>query len=131
VGEATICSVWPERRRRRGKFECLLAPVRFDHLFDLLETVARGDASDGYPPFDILKDGEDSYRIMRAVAGSRPEDIEAEARLARGDESSPDRRSEGQGSENSLMLKGLPAPHVRTGRPPVVLGAVMACRRGG
>lgn len=29
-----------------------------------------------YPPFDILKDGEDSYRIALAVAGFRPEDIE-------------------------------------------------------
>jgi molecular chaperone IbpA len=34
---------------------------------------------DGYPPFDILKDGEDSYRITLAVAGFRPEDIEVVA----------------------------------------------------
>jgi molecular chaperone IbpA len=53
--------------------------VGFDRLFDLLETGARGDASDGYPPFDILKDGEDSYRITLAVAGFRPEDIEVVA----------------------------------------------------
>lgn len=48
--------------------------VGFDRLFNLLEAGARDD--DGYPPFDIVKDGEDSYRITLAVAGFRPEDIE-------------------------------------------------------
>ncbi len=49
--------------------------VGFDRLFDLLETGLRADA-DGYPPFDIVKDGEDSYRITLAVAGFRPDEIE-------------------------------------------------------
>src|SRR3546814_582013 len=51
--------------------------VGFDRLFNLLEAGARED--DGYPPFDILKDGEDSYRITLAVAGFRPVDIEVVA----------------------------------------------------
>jgi len=50
--------------------------VGFDRLFDLLESGMRGDGSDGYPPFDIAADGEDSYRITLAVAGFRPDDIE-------------------------------------------------------
>jgi molecular chaperone IbpA len=50
--------------------------VGFDRLFDLLETGMRGEAPDGYPPFDIVKDGEDSYRITLAVAGFRPDEIE-------------------------------------------------------
>lgn len=48
--------------------------VGFDRLFNLLETGVRDE--DGYPPFDIIRDGEDSYRITLAVAGFRPEDIE-------------------------------------------------------
>ncbi len=48
--------------------------VGFDPLFNLLETGLRED--DGYPPFDIVKDGEDSYRITLAVAGFAPSDIE-------------------------------------------------------
>lgn len=48
--------------------------VGFDRLFNLLETGPRED--DGYPPFDIRRDGEDSYEITLAVAGFRPEDIE-------------------------------------------------------
>lgn len=53
--------------------------VGFDRLFDLLDTGTRGDGSDGYPPFDIERQGEESYRITLAVAGFRPEDIEVVA----------------------------------------------------
>lgn len=53
--------------------------VGFDRLFDLLETGQRVDAADGYPPFDIVRDGEDSYRITLAVAGFAPNDIEVVA----------------------------------------------------
>jgi molecular chaperone IbpA len=53
--------------------------VGFDRLFDLLETGQRADATDGYPPFDIVRDGEDSYRITLAVAGFAPNDIEVVA----------------------------------------------------
>lgn len=53
--------------------------VGFDRLFDLLETGMRGDGPDGYPPFDIARDGEDSYRITVAVAGFRPDEIEVVA----------------------------------------------------
>ena len=50
--------------------------VGFDRLFDLLETGSRAEAPDGYPPFDIVKVEEDSYRITLAVAGFRPDEIE-------------------------------------------------------
>jgi molecular chaperone IbpA len=49
--------------------------VGFDRLFVLLETGSRAEAPDSFPPFDILKDGEDSYRITLAVAGFKPEEI--------------------------------------------------------
>ena len=52
------------------------ATVGFDRLFDLLETGLRGDMADGYPPFDIVREGEDSYRITLAVAGFRHDEIE-------------------------------------------------------
>ena len=51
--------------------------VGFDRLFDLLETGMRGDApADGYPPFDIVRETEDSYRITLAVSGFAPNEIE-------------------------------------------------------
>ena len=53
--------------------------VGFDRLFDLLETGQRVETADSYPPFDIVRDGEDSYRITLAVAGFRPDEIEVVA----------------------------------------------------
>src|SRR4029078_6802459 len=53
--------------------------VGFDRLFDLLETGSRAETPDGYPAFDIVKEGEDSYRITLAVAGFRPDEIEVVA----------------------------------------------------
>ena len=49
--------------------------VGFDRLFDMLENRMRAEAGDGYPPFDLEKDGDDSYRITLAVAGFRPDEI--------------------------------------------------------
>ncbi|MBW8910809.1 MAG: Hsp20 family protein [Sphingomonas sp.] len=51
--------------------------VGFDRLFDMLEASTRGgDAVDGWPPFDLMKDGDDRYRITIAVAGFRPDEID-------------------------------------------------------
>ncbi|WP_126173473.1 Hsp20 family protein [Altericroceibacterium xinjiangense] len=53
--------------------------VGFDHLFDLLENQVRNTPVDNYPPFNIERRGEDSYRITLAVAGFRPDDLEITA----------------------------------------------------
>lgn len=53
--------------------------VGFDRLFDLLENASRGSSGDNYPPFNIERRGEDSYRITLAVAGFKPGDIEITA----------------------------------------------------
>jgi len=53
--------------------------VGFDCLFDMLESQARANSGDNYPPFNIAKRGEDNYRITLAVAGFRPEDIDITA----------------------------------------------------
>ncbi len=45
------------------------ATVGFDRMFDLLDTVAGQTGSAGYPPYNIEKAGDDSYRIVMAVAG--------------------------------------------------------------
>lgn len=53
--------------------------VGFDRLFDLLETSTRNAAVDNYPPYDIERSGEDSYRITIAVAGFAPDEIDMTA----------------------------------------------------
>lgn len=53
--------------------------IGFDRLFDLLESSAAAQNSDGYPPFDLEHDGEDRYRITLAVAGFKPDEIDVTA----------------------------------------------------
>jgi molecular chaperone IbpA len=48
--------------------------IGFDRLFELLNTQA-ADGADNYPPYDIVRTGEDSFRINLAVAGFAPSDI--------------------------------------------------------
>lgn len=43
--------------------------VGFDRVFDLLDSVASRSGTNGYPPYDIEKTSDDSYRIVMAVAG--------------------------------------------------------------
>ena len=49
--------------------------VGFDRLFDYLENASRAE-QDNYPPFDIEKLSDDTYRITLAVAGFKREDID-------------------------------------------------------
>ena len=44
------------------------ATVGFDRVFDLLDSAAN-QAATGYPPYNIEKAGDDTYRIVMAVAG--------------------------------------------------------------
>jgi molecular chaperone IbpA len=48
--------------------------IGFDRLARLADNAANADTS--YPPYNIEKTGEDSYRLTMAVAGFGPEDIE-------------------------------------------------------
>lgn len=53
--------------------------VGFDRLFDLLESSIPSQFGDNYPPFDLVQEGEDRYRITLAVAGFRPDEIDLTA----------------------------------------------------
>lgn len=55
--------------------------VGFDRLFLFFEDALRRDTAEvGYPPYNIEKTGEDSYRVTMAVAGLGKEDLNVEAR---------------------------------------------------
>jgi len=48
--------------------------IGFDRLARMADSAAAADVS--YPPYNIEKTAEDSYRLTMAVAGFGPEDIE-------------------------------------------------------
>jgi molecular chaperone IbpA len=43
--------------------------IGFDRVFDLLENASRSQSFESWPPYDIVRTSEDSYRITMAVAG--------------------------------------------------------------
>ena len=47
--------------------------IGFDRLFDLMDESLRFEPEDHYPPCNIVRAGEDVYRISLAVAGFKPE----------------------------------------------------------
>jgi molecular chaperone IbpA len=53
--------------------------VGFDRLFDMLENSTLGQAQENYPPFDLIKLGDNDYRIELAVAGFKRDEIDITA----------------------------------------------------
>ena len=53
--------------------------VGFDRLFDMLENSSTGQGQENYPPFDLIKLGDNDYRIELAVAGFKPNEIDITA----------------------------------------------------
>ncbi|MDR9776021.1 Hsp20 family protein [Rhizobium hidalgonense] len=50
--------------------------VGFDRVFNLLENAQRARSISDWPPYDIVKTGDDSYRISIAVAGFAENDLD-------------------------------------------------------
>ena len=49
--------------------------IGFDRVLNLLSQSQRLQAADTWPPYDIVKVGDDDYRIVMAVAGFAQEDL--------------------------------------------------------
>jgi molecular chaperone IbpA len=49
--------------------------IGFDRIFNLLENAAQPQNGDNWPPYDIAKTGEDTYRIVIAVAGFAEDEL--------------------------------------------------------
>jgi molecular chaperone IbpA len=50
--------------------------VGFDRVFNILENAQRAHSISDWPPYDIVKTGDDSYRISIAVAGFAQDDLD-------------------------------------------------------
>ncbi len=49
--------------------------IGFDRMFSLLDNAARMQGTDNWPPYDIIKTGDDEYMITMAVAGFSPDEL--------------------------------------------------------
>ena len=79
--------------------------VGFDRMFNLLQHATRGSVDETYPPYDIERTGEDSYRVTLAVAGFKPDDLNVVAQqnmlVVTGERRS---RAEADGGEQRQVL---------------------------
>ena len=50
--------------------------IGFDRLARLMDSAAQADTAQSYPPYNIEKTGEDSYRLTMAVAGFSENDLD-------------------------------------------------------
>ncbi len=73
--------------------------IGFDRLFDMFDQAAGYDAAPSYPPYDIERTGEDSYRISIAVAGFAEKDLSIETK------------------DNTLSVRGARAAHAEGEAP--------------
>ncbi len=82
--------------------------VGFDRLFTILDSLAQPDNGQTYPPYNIERTGEDSYRISMAVAGFSDSDIAIEAHRnvlsIKGE-----RKKEGEGEGSEVLYRGIAA----------------------
>ena len=50
--------------------------IGFDRLARLMDSAVSSAEAPSYPPYNIEKTGDDTYRLTMAVAGFRPEDLD-------------------------------------------------------
>jgi molecular chaperone IbpA len=74
------------------------ATVGFDRVFDMLDSVASQANGTGYPPYNIEKTGDDTYRIVMAVAGFADSELNVTQK------------------ESELLITGQAAPSAEDGR---------------
>lgn len=82
--------------------------VGFDRLFNLLDSMGQPEQSaPAYPPYNIERTGENSYRISMAVAGFGEGDLEIEAKentlLVKGNQ------QKSEESEGEMLFRGIAA----------------------
>ncbi|QAY94324.1 molecular chaperone [Methylovirgula ligni] len=84
--------------------------IGFDRLFNLVDQAAGFDAAPTYPPYNIERTGEDSYRITVAVAGFTENELSVESRensvLIRG---SKEARLESSEAKPEVLYQGIAA----------------------
>ncbi|WP_375460330.1 Hsp20 family protein [uncultured Enterovirga sp.] len=82
--------------------------VGFDRLFSMLDQLGGVEAAPSYPPYNIERTGETSYRISIAVAGFTQDDLNIEVKenalTVRGD-----RKTEASDNKADVLYQGIAA----------------------
>ena len=80
--------------------------VGFDRLASMLNTAHRPEQANGYPPYNILSRGENSYQITMAVAGFAEHELKLTTEMNQltvtGEKS-----EEEEGEDNRFLYRGI------------------------
>jgi molecular chaperone IbpA len=80
--------------------------VGFDRLFSMLDTLAQPDNAQSYPPYNIERTAENTYRISMAVAGFDESEIVIESK--RNQLTVTGRKAETEAAnENAFLYRGI------------------------
>ncbi len=77
--------------------------IGFDRLARLMDTAVSAEAP-SYPPYNIEKTGEDSYRLAMAVAGFRRDDLEL---VVKDNVLTISGRLSGENSKSEVLYRGI------------------------
>lgn len=84
--------------------------IGFDRLFNLIDQAAGLEASPAYPPYNIERTGENSYRLTLAVAGFAEEELSVETKegalTIRGSKQASE---EAAGDKRDVLYQGIAA----------------------
>ena len=78
--------------------------IGFDRLARLMDTAVSAGEAPSYPPYNIEKTGEDSYRLTMAVAGFRREDLEL---VVKDNTLAVSGRLAGENSKSEVLYRGI------------------------
>lgn len=82
--------------------------IGFDRVFDLLQSATRGEPQgEKYPPYDIERTGENSYRVTLAVAGFREHELTIITERNLLSVEGRHQRDEGSGTERQFLHRGI------------------------
>jgi len=104
--KCSCCSTGEQTMRHVDFSPLYRSTVGFDRLFTMLDSLAQPDGGQTYPPYNIERTGEDSYRISMAVAGFSENEIAIEAHrnvlTVKGE-----RKDEANGEGAELLHRGI------------------------
>ncbi|NJR14158.1 MAG: Hsp20 family protein [Phyllobacteriaceae bacterium] len=81
--------------------------VGFDRLFNLLDTMAQPDNGQSYPPYNIERTGETTYRISMAVAGFDENELTIETKPNVLTVTGRKADAEGEQQDNAFLYRGI------------------------
>ena len=78
--------------------------IGFDRLARLMDSAVSAADVPSYPPYNIEKTGEDTYRLTMAVAGFRPEELEV---VAKDNTLTVSGKVAGDGQKGEMLYRGI------------------------